>query len=137
VQWESSRENSLFFRQSMVLRTQYHHLQIMIHRPYISQNISPLPISSLDICVAAARENSYVLESLCKTSGGPFFWTSVSWQRPADLSTNLVQVAAFSSAVVLALNLWTKRATQAPESLITEHEDVGRCLRYFKILESR
>ena len=56
VRWDSNRADDLFFCQSAHLWMQYHEVQIMVHRQFISSvQVAPMPFPSLTICTSAAR----------------------------------------------------------------------------------
>ena len=64
VRWDPNRENKTFFDQSVSIYAMYYHVQISVHRPFISspRKPSPLPFPSLAICTNAARSCSHVVD---------------------------------------------------------------------------
>jgi hypothetical protein len=65
VRWDPQRKDDLFFYQSAMVYTVYYTVQIIVHRPFISnRTASPqLTAPSLAICTQAARANSRILEA--------------------------------------------------------------------------
>ena len=57
VRWDPRQENTEFLHQSAVLYANYYHLQIFVHRPFVSSSPRPSHLSfpSLAICMNAAR----------------------------------------------------------------------------------
>ncbi|KAJ7761950.1 fungal-specific transcription factor domain-containing protein [Mycena maculata] len=104
----------------------YHHLQIMIHRPYI-HNQSPMAAPSLSICTMAARS------VLCVSS----LWIFRFKRLP---SSPWLPNFLFVSSVILLLNIFgAKRAgvTMDPEKDKLDFAEVETALDILKIAELR
>jgi hypothetical protein len=122
LRWDPKRENELFFHQSATLYSLYYQLQIIIHRPFIPspRKPSPLTFPSLAICTNAARSCSHVIDIQQKRSKVPL---------PLQIA------GAFTSGVVLLLNIWGGKKggiTADPEK---EMRDVYKCMTVLKACE--
>jgi len=67
VKWDTTGQNFkdlTWFLQSASLYSQYYHLQILVHRPFIPSPRKPSPLSfpSLAICTNAARSCAHVVD---------------------------------------------------------------------------
>ncbi|TFK44159.1 fungal-specific transcription factor domain-containing protein [Crucibulum laeve] len=124
LKWNPNCANELFLKQSAALYATYYHLQIFIHRPFIPSPRNPHPVTfpSLAICTNAARSCCHVLEA---------------YSRLNILPLPHLQLTAFTSAVILLLNIWSgKRSGFAPNPR-REMEDVQRCMEMLKACEQR
>jgi hypothetical protein len=140
VRWDPQRENELFFHQSAVLYALYYQLQIIIHRPFIPspKKPSPLTFPSLAICTNAARSCSHVIDIQQRRAQRPLPLQIVCPRAdPTLLYTDEAdfQTAAFTSGIVLLLNIWGGRKggiTADPEK---EMKDVYKCMNLLKLCE--
>lgn len=124
LRWNPNCTNQLFLKQSAALHAIYYHLQIFIHKPFIPTPRNPFPVTfpSLAICTNAARSCCHVLESFSRLSALPL---------------SQLQITAFTSTVILLLNIWSgKRSGIAPYPR-REVEDVQRCMGVLKASEGR
>lgn len=124
LRWDPHRENQLHFNQSATLYATYYHIQILIHRPFIPspRKPSPLTFPSLAICTNAARSCSHVAD-MCRRRG--------------ILPIPQMQIAAFTSGIVLLLNIWgAKKSGQFVDSE-KQMSDVRKCMQALKSIEDR
>ncbi|KAG5729774.1 hypothetical protein E4T56_gene936 [Termitomyces sp. T112] len=122
LRWDPTSKNKLFLQQSATLYATYYHLQIFVHRPFIpsfrNKSINTFP--SLAICTNAARSCCHVLDIQSRTA----------------LPLPTLLITAFTSTVVLLLNIWSgKRLGVAPHPK-REIDDVQRCLNILKACEA-
>ncbi|KAK7682544.1 hypothetical protein QCA50_014344 [Cerrena zonata] len=124
LRWDPNREDLLFLNQSAFLYSQYYQLQIAVHRPFIPSPRKPSPLSfpSLAICTNAARSCTHVLD--------------VPYQR-SKMVLVYNQVALFTSAIVLLLNIWGGKRSGLTTDPAREMADVHKCMRMLKHLEPR
>ncbi|KAK0217367.1 fungal-specific transcription factor domain-containing protein [Armillaria nabsnona] len=124
LKWGQHRENRTFSFQAALLYATYYHVQIQIHRPFIHKS-SPLTFPSLAICTNAARSCSRVLE--------------VQREDSPPLQLFGFSMAAFSSAIILAMNMWSTSKPGSPtsSSSMKEMEDIDRCLSILELSAKR
>ncbi|KAF8895175.1 fungal-specific transcription factor domain-containing protein [Infundibulicybe gibba] len=124
LRWNPQMEDELWFAQSVMLYANYYHLQILVHRPFIPPpgQTSPLAFPSLAICANAARSCSRVVRAHTKRSFFPL---------PHLLD------AAFTSAVILLLNIWGGRSSGISLDPVKEMEDVNKCFAFLRSQENR
>src|ERR1700761_2308652 len=124
VRWDPSREDPLFFSQSATLYATYYHLQILIHRPFIPTPRKPSPLSfpSLAICTNAARSCSHVLDVARRRGIKP---------NPLNMA------AAFTSGIVLLLNIWGAKKSGIQSDPVKQMQDVHKCMQHLKDVEAR
>jgi len=116
---------SVFFQQSAILYATYYYIQILVHRPFIPRPGKPAPLTypSLAICTNAARSCSQVLEEYlnnCDVGSAPF-----------------LMYYAFTSGLVLLLNIWGIRKQGDVEQGDRPMSDVHRCMRFLKVAQDR
>ncbi|KAK0467106.1 fungal-specific transcription factor domain-containing protein [Desarmillaria tabescens] len=123
LRWDPNRENLVHCKQSATLLGAYYNLQILIHRPFIAahRHSSKWPFPSLAICTNAARSCAHIVDIQYRR-GGKF-----------PLSGFL----AFSAAVVLLFNIWEGQQSGLSADVKKEMEDVYKCMRVLRDLESR
>ena len=124
VRWDPNREDRKWFDQSALLYCAYYHLQILIHRPFIPSPKKPSPLSfpSLAICTNAARSCSHVLDVQMRRTEVVMPWQCVS---------------AFTSGIVLLLNIWgVKKSATSPDAA-QQMQDVHKCMQHLKDIEVR
>ncbi|KAF8604607.1 hypothetical protein BDV93DRAFT_522316 [Ceratobasidium sp. AG-I] len=124
LRWDPNRENSLFFDQSATLYSTYYHVQILIHRPFIPSPRKPSPLSfpSLAICTTAARSCSHVLDLQ---------------RRRSHTILPGVMVAAFTSGIVLLINVWGQKKSGGTADPNGQIKDVHKCMDVLKSNEQR
>lgn len=110
----NSQLNSMFHRQSVVLHAELYFLQILMHRPFLTNpdKSSGMTAASLAICTNAARACSRLLDT-------------------EDISCRNVvyriQWPIFSSAVVLLLTVWTGKRMGVDGSYAKEVQNIEKC----------
>ncbi|KAF8576941.1 hypothetical protein K439DRAFT_1622488 [Ramaria rubella] len=124
LSWDHSDEFFVFFQQSATLYATYYHIQVLVHRPFIPRpGTPPLTYPSLAICTNAARSCSQVLQALC---------------RKCDAgSAPHLMFFAFTSELVLLLNIWGMRKEGLMGDAATPTRDVHMCIRFLKTAETR
>jgi hypothetical protein len=124
VRWDPNREDFNFFNQSVVLYASYYHIQILIHRPFIPSPSKPSPLSfpSLAICTNAARSCSHVVDTQL---------------RHNPLPPPFVQMAVFTSGIVLLLSIWGGKRSGLSMDPNKEMTDVHKCMRVLRACEKR
>ncbi|CAE6476197.1 unnamed protein product [Rhizoctonia solani] len=124
LRWDPNREDSLFFDQSATLYSTYYHVQILIHRPFIPSPRKPSPLSfpSLAICTTAARSCSHVLDLQ---------------RRRSQTILPGVMVAAFTSGIVLLINVWGQKKSGGTADPNGQIKDVHKCMEVLKNNEHR
>uniref|UniRef100_A0A0W0F039 Zn(2)-C6 fungal-type domain-containing protein n=1 Tax=Moniliophthora roreri TaxID=221103 RepID=A0A0W0F039_MONRR len=124
LRWDPTREDDVFFNQSVMLYTQYYFVQILVHRPFIPTPNRPSPLSfpSLAICTNAARSCSHVVDVQRKRGG-------------TLLPVN--QAAVFNAGVVLLLNIWGGRRSGLSIDPNREMADVHKCMHVLQMCEKR
>ncbi|TRM69375.1 fungal-specific transcription factor domain-containing protein [Schizophyllum amplum] len=124
LRWDPERADPIFFDQSASLTACYHHLQIFVHKPFITpleSTITSLTFPSLAICTFAARSCSRVIEIQSKRS---------------EIPLPHMQMSVFTAGLVLLLNIWTGRQSGlAPNA--KDLEDVQICMDRLKVFERR
>ncbi|KAL1745710.1 fungal-specific transcription factor domain-containing protein [Schizophyllum fasciatum] len=124
LRWDPERADPIFFDQSACLMASYHHLQIFVHKPFITpleSMVTSLTFPSLAICTFAARSCARLVEVQSKRSLIPL---------PP------MQTAVFTSALVLLLNIWTGRQSGLTPNA-KDLEDVRICMDILKGHEQR
>ncbi|KAJ2936610.1 hypothetical protein H1R20_g483, partial [Candolleomyces eurysporus] len=125
LRWNPTRENEQHFNQSVVLYAAYYHIQILIHRPFIPSPSKPSPLSfpSLAICTNAARSCSHVVD--------------VHLRREPLFPPPQVQMAVFTSGIVLLLSIWGGKRSGLSTDPHKEMDDVHKCMRALRTCERR
>ncbi|KAJ3514273.1 hypothetical protein NLJ89_g2467 [Agrocybe chaxingu] len=111
LRWDPKHPHERFFLQSARLHTMYYHIQIFIHRPFITSPTNPTSSSSLSlaICSTAARASINIAE--------------VQLQRGV-LPQPLMQFIVFTSAIVLLTGLWLRKAHGLDLSSVEQNLDM-------------
>ena len=80
VRWDPNREDPIFFCQSAFLHVVFYHLQILIHRPFISTPRKPSSVAfpSLAICANAARTSVRIIDAQIRRNELPV--PIIHWQ---------------------------------------------------------
>ncbi|KAK0449695.1 fungal-specific transcription factor domain-containing protein, partial [Desarmillaria tabescens] len=125
LRWDPARENLMHFNQSAALHLSYYHVQMLIHRPFITapeHDPSKARFPSLAICTNAARSYSRVAHIQSCRSGMIFPVAGVS-----DLLT-------FNAAIILLFNMW---GTNRPDvGSRREMDDVQKCMEVLADMEN-
>ncbi|KDR75218.1 hypothetical protein GALMADRAFT_249193 [Galerina marginata CBS 339.88] len=119
--WGPDIPDSIFFHQSVFLHVSFYYVQILIHRPFLTKK-SSLSFPSLAMCTNAARSSIHILE-VAVTRGF----------RP----THHLVVAAFTSGIVIVLNLWGHQRSGLVGKLAREMEDLQKCINVLKECENK
>ncbi|KAJ3778645.1 fungal-specific transcription factor domain-containing protein [Lentinula raphanica] len=112
------QSRGIFALQSAFLYTSYYHLQIYIHRPFLSKPASGT-LPSLSICLTAAKSCARVLG--CQQSG-------------SLASLPHTQYAAFAAGVILLFYLW---ANKRAGITIDQHREVQSVEILLRVLEQQ
>ncbi|KAJ7451835.1 fungal-specific transcription factor domain-containing protein [Mycena galericulata] len=125
LRWDPHMEHPVFGPQSAVLYASYYHVQIQVHRIFMTSptpNAVPGNYPSLAICANSARSCSHIMDVAFRKG---FMCTPHTLSAIAD------------SGVVLLLNVWGGRrvglATDPQKCL----QDVETCLRLLQMYELR
>ncbi|KAK0441804.1 fungal-specific transcription factor domain-containing protein [Desarmillaria tabescens] len=122
LRWDPARENLMHFNQSAALHLSYYHVQMLIHRPFITapeHDPSKARFPSLAICTNAARSYSRVAHIQSCRSGMIF--------PVAGLLT-------FNAAIVLLFNMWGKNRPDVGSR--REMDDVLKCMEVLADMEN-
>ncbi|RDB28769.1 Activator of stress genes 1 [Hypsizygus marmoreus] len=124
LRWDPTREDMRFFTLSATIYCTYYHIQILIHRPFIPspRKPSPLTFPSLAICTNAARSCSHIVDVQ---------------RRRGILAPPQVQIAIFTSGIVLLLSLWGGKRSGLATDTSREMADVQKCMQALKGCETR
>ncbi|KAJ7686318.1 fungal-specific transcription factor domain-containing protein [Mycena rosella] len=125
LRWDPNRRDDNFFDQSAYLYCTYYQVQMTIHRPFIPmiRKDASTALPSLAICTNAARSCSHVSDiSRHRKNGKPV--------------PNLVG-AAFTSGLVLLLNVWSGKRTGLPPQMNSALLEVQKCSEYLRVCEPR
>ncbi|TFK36748.1 fungal-specific transcription factor domain-containing protein [Crucibulum laeve] len=146
LRWDPTREDLKFFNQSVLLYASYYQIQILIHRPFIPSPSKPSPLSfpSLAICTNAARSCSHVVDIQRKRnthlppqiqvgrdeSSQPLGGGCLKLPFP-------VQMAVFTSGIVLLLSIWGGKRSGLSTDPKKEVAEVHKCMQVLRSLETR
>lgn len=122
LRWNPMHEHADFFEQSVALHCSYHHLQIMIHRPFILKT-GAATSSSSGICLNAARSCSHIVD--------------IHRQRTGDKPLFLTQMAVFTAGIILLLNIWGGKRPGSDLSADSDGNmaEVQRCMQVLRVCE--
>jgi hypothetical protein len=140
VQWDPDRPADIFFHQSAFLRIHAHHLRLFLHR---SNLCTPQGRQfSLPICASAARACCSILEVYVERFNEivPFFQASVSFFLdcgPCRLILFTSQWVAFSSALILLSNIWSKGSGGLGPADLKDLSRIHICMRAMHAWNSR
>lgn len=116
VRWDPQQENKILLNQAALLNCLYYYIQTLAHRPFISLKNSSLSFVSLAICTNAARSSSHILEvQLAK--GSPLLFLTPF---------------AFTSGIVLLLNVWGVKKLSIRADPERHMQDVFKCMSWLK-----
>ncbi|THU84638.1 hypothetical protein K435DRAFT_783681 [Dendrothele bispora CBS 962.96] len=123
LKWNSQHEDERIFLQSTILYTMYYWVQIQVHRRFIPRpgQASRSMFPSLAICTNAARSCIRVAETYLSQK----FHAAGHFMLPL-----------FSSAMVLAVNLWRGKHTNSNFNPGTELADIYKCVNMIRLHES-
>ncbi|KZV65400.1 hypothetical protein PENSPDRAFT_655777 [Peniophora sp. CONT] len=127
LRWDPNRQdNPLFHSLSASLITTYYVTQISVHRPFMMRRDKPaLSAPSTLISLNAARAGARVIEVFQRNprmiQGPPMF----------------LQPAAFTSAILLLLNIWASKQTGAIMDAAKDLEYIRICMDWIKATEKR
>lgn len=124
LRWDPCRTDPLHSDQSAVLYALYYYVQILVHRPFITPRANPtsLTFSSLAICTNAARACSRIMKAQ---------------SRRAFLPIPQVQVAMFTSGLVILLNIWGGKQLGVTFEQSKQVEAVHNCINVLRVFEHR
>ncbi|KZV61073.1 hypothetical protein PENSPDRAFT_693721 [Peniophora sp. CONT] len=124
LRWRSTQQDTVFLMQSAQLHAQFYHLQILVHRPFISsRKEAQLGFRSLAVCINAARSCSRLVASFRE-------------RVPAELCPYL-QVPTFTAGVMLMLGIWNIQRTGISMDQGKETQAVYNCVALLKDVEKR
>ncbi|KAJ7172925.1 fungal-specific transcription factor domain-containing protein [Mycena crocata] len=125
LRWDPKREDEEFFDQSAYLYAHYYLVQMTIHRPFIPmiRRGASTSLPSLAICTNAARSCSHIVDT-CN-------------QRKRDVPIPGLLWPAFTSGLVLLLNVWSGKRTGLPPQLNTAMAEVHKCMACIRNCEDR
>ncbi|KAF7375418.1 Zn(2)-C6 fungal-type domain-containing protein [Mycena sanguinolenta] len=125
LRWNPARQDPLFFDQSVALHGWYYNTQILIHRPLIPmvRKSTPMGLPSLASCTNAARACANILH--CQK------------QRTGNVPIVVNLSAAFTSALVLLLNVWSGKRTGLLPDPGREMANVYKCMEVIRLCEGR
>ncbi|KAI4522768.1 hypothetical protein K525DRAFT_255306 [Schizophyllum commune Loenen D] len=123
LKWNPKEKDRITFEHAACLYTTYLHLQIFVHKPFITplNARSKLNFPSLAICTSAARACARVMDARS--------------QRDA-VALPQFHVPVAIAGFILVLNLWTgKHASLQPNP--KDLDDVYKCMRMLRACEER
>ncbi|KAJ6467063.1 fungal-specific transcription factor domain-containing protein [Mycena vitilis] len=125
LRWDPARADPVFFDQSVSLYCAYHHLQVLIHRPFIPmiRKAAPTALPSLAICTSAARAVANMVDIQRRREGS------------APFVVNLGTV--FTSGLILLLNVWSGKRTGLVSDTHREMVNVHKCMEGIRFCENR
>ncbi|KAK7000158.1 hypothetical protein R3P38DRAFT_3219034 [Favolaschia claudopus] len=125
LRWEPTRENQLFFDQSVALHAAYYYVQMLIHRPFIPmlRKSASTALPSLAICTNAARSCANIVD--------------IQRQRNETFPAIINLGVVFTSAIILLLNVWSMRRTGESQDITPELKYVQKCMHLVKLCEER
>ncbi|KAJ7870934.1 fungal-specific transcription factor domain-containing protein [Mycena olivaceomarginata] len=123
LRWDPTRKDQVFFDQSVALHCGFYHLQILIHRALLRNFAATSALSSLTICTTAAQACANMVDIQRRRNG----------TAPAVINLQ----AVFSSALILMLQVWTKRRTASALVPDQNREMVQNCMDVMLLYDSR
>ncbi|KAJ7071926.1 fungal-specific transcription factor domain-containing protein [Mycena amicta] len=125
LRWDPQREDEVFSKQSACLYATYYHIQIQIHRNFVSSPSNHAPLysnfPSLTICSNAARAYIRVIDNI----------------KPNILSHPQVLASLMDSSLVLLVNVWGARRSGATADPGRAIADLKKCIDSFRLYETR
>ncbi|KAF7315862.1 Zn(2)-C6 fungal-type domain-containing protein [Mycena indigotica] len=127
LRWDPQRTNEVFAKQSACLYATYYHIQIQIHRNFISSPSNHTPLlsnfPSLTICSNAARACTRLIDNMLK--------------RGYLLDHPQVLASLMDSALVLLVNVWGAQRSWATADPARAIADLKTCMNAFQLHEKR
>ncbi|KAF7349016.1 Zn(2)-C6 fungal-type domain-containing protein [Mycena venus] len=126
LHWDPTREDQVFFDQSVALHCAYYHVQILIHRSFIlipRDSASPPALPSLSICTNAARACANMVD--------------VQRRRNGNIPTFRNLQAVFNSGLILLLNVWSAKRTGLMPDPGRDMANVHKCMEAIHLCGNR
>ncbi|KAJ6522860.1 fungal-specific transcription factor domain-containing protein, partial [Mycena capillaripes] len=125
LRWNATRQDPVFFDQSVALHCSYYHLQILIHRPFIPMlhKSPPTALPSLAICTNAARAIAGMVD--------------VQRRRKPSVPVAINLRAVFTAGIILLLNVLSRKRTGLMPDLEPEVVNVHKCMIVTRLCEHR
>ncbi|KAJ6457385.1 fungal-specific transcription factor domain-containing protein [Mycena sanguinolenta] len=127
LRWNTNLEG-IYLDQSASLYMTYYHVQIMIHRPFISapgeNPTASATFPSLAICANSARSCGVVMEVQSRRSGDVR-------HHPHALTV------LFDCALILLMNVWGSRQQRSNSDIIRAVADIKKCVDVLHLYEKR
>ncbi|KAJ7751555.1 fungal-specific transcription factor domain-containing protein [Mycena maculata] len=123
--WDPTRPDGVFFDQSASLYCFYYQVQMTIHRPFIPmiRTNATTALPSLAIVTNAARSASHICD--------------ISTRHKNETPLPFLLSAAFTSGIVLLLNVWNGKRTGLPPEMNTAITEVHKCMACIRVCEKR
>jgi hypothetical protein len=141
VEWRPNHEDLRVFKHSAFIEVYYYHTLIFLHKSFISapEKASPISLSSLDICIHAARKTREIVETVRERTGSHTPWVDVSFL--ANLCRSLLLIAAkyalFNAAAILLMATWGRNQSSHLIDIDSCMDDALKCLEFLKSNETR
>uniref|UniRef100_A0A8H8CP76 Transcription factor domain-containing protein n=1 Tax=Psilocybe cubensis TaxID=181762 RepID=A0A8H8CP76_PSICU len=116
LKWDPNISDSTLFHQASLLHATFNYVQILVHRPFLTKK-SSMSFPSLAMCTNAARSCIHALDA-----------ARIKGMRP----THHLLVCAFSSGIVIILNLWSHRHTTGLITDPAKEADLQMCINVLK-----
>ncbi|KAJ6498264.1 fungal-specific transcription factor domain-containing protein [Mycena vulgaris] len=125
LRWDPNRRDDNFFDQSAYLYCTYYRVQMTIHRPFIPmiRTGASTALPSLAICTNAARSCSHVAD--------------ISKHRKNGTPVPFLVGPAFTSGLVLLLNVWSGKRTGLSPQMNSAITEVHKCMESIRVCEER
>ncbi|KAJ1301740.1 hypothetical protein OPQ81_008973 [Rhizoctonia solani] len=117
-----SYRHTRFFTNVVELWALYYDLLIAANRPFIAKTSSPLAAPALKICHDGARECAKILVTYLRV--------------PESIMTPGMLYPAFSSAMILAIDLIAEGKSSDLASIDRKEEDLRECMNVLKLAEN-
>ncbi|KAJ7042349.1 fungal-specific transcription factor domain-containing protein [Mycena alexandri] len=125
LRWDPAQTDPVFFDQSVALHCAYYYIQVLIHRNCIPilQEVAPMAVPSLAICTTAARACANILD--------------IQRRRKGNVPVVINLSAAFTSVIILLLNMWSHKRMRLAADLTSEIANVHKCIAVVRLCEDR
>ncbi|KAJ7610085.1 fungal-specific transcription factor domain-containing protein [Roridomyces roridus] len=121
LRWDPNLKG-IFLDQSASLYAAYYHVQILIHRPFISAPAWVFP--SLAICANSARSCGHVMDAHFRRAGHVLYQPHVI-------------TVLFDCAVILLMNVWgSRRERLSPVDVTRAKADIKKCVDVLGLYEN-
>ncbi|KAF5343370.1 hypothetical protein D9758_015621 [Tetrapyrgos nigripes] len=118
LRWDLEHQDMTFFKQSALLYATYYWTQIEVHRRFIPRpgQDSKLSFPSMAICTNAARSCIHIIEMLVR--------------QTRDITGHFIPVFVplYTSAMVLAINLWRGKQVNPTFNPRPDLVDIYKCI---------